>query len=142
MLEAVLKHLNNRFEAYSLTREYTVAGGVIDLSQDWLQDGQYFWVEGSVFNDGLHRWPCSDMTDEKAFRGTVCALAVPKAVVELAGEIAEWVEQNGDALRSPYQSESFGGYTYSMASGGGDGASATATWQSQFRSDLNRWRKL
>lgn len=137
MLEAVLQSINNWFERDRLAGEFCIEGGSIELPDGWLLDGQYFRIEGSVFNDGLHQWPAVDLRDE-AFTGEVWALAVPKAVQDLAAEIEQWQADNGKAAQSPLQSESFGGYTYTRASG----ASGAYTWRDAFRSQLNRWRKL
>ena len=69
------------------------------------------------------------------------ALAVPKAVIDLSGEIEAWQEKNGEAAASPYQSESFGGYSYTKRSAGSD-SNALNGWQDAFRGRLNDWRKL
>lgn len=94
-------------------------------------------MTGSVFSDGLHRWPCNGLTDEE-FVGTVWALAVPQAVVDLADEIAAWQAEHAKELDSPYASESFGGYSYTRV--GGDGS--PITWRQQFKARLDPWRKL
>ena len=91
----------------------------------------------AVFNDGLHRWPCTGMADEE-FVGTVWALAVPRAVVDLADEIEAWQTEHTEELDSPYASESFGGYSYTRV--GGDGS--PITWRQQFKARLDPWRKL
>lgn len=139
MLEQVLMHLNNWFLVSGGIHEdaYTIKDGSIALP--FLQNGQYFRICGSVFNDGLHRYPATDLTDE-AFEGTVWALAVPQAVVSLADEIDAWETKNGAAAVGPYQSESFGGYSYTKATDTHTGGAVT--WQSAFRSRLNAWRKL
>ena len=139
MLEQVLMHLNNWFLVPGGIHEgtYTIEDGGITLP--FLANDQYFRICGSVFNDGLHQYPASDLKSE-AFEGTVWALAVPQAVVELAAEIEAWQKKNGDASVSPYQSESFGGYSYSKATDRASGGAVT--WQSAFRSRLNAWRKL
>lgn len=77
----------------------------------------------------------SDLTDE-VFDGEVWALAVPKAVIDIATEIEAWRKANPD---SAYTSESFGGYSYTTATAS-DGM--PARWQDAFRRRLNRWRKL
>ena len=139
MLEQVLMHLKNWFLVPGGIHEgtYTIEDGGITLP--FLANGQYFRICGSVFNDGLHQYPASDLKAE-TFDGNVWALAVPQSVIDLALEIEEWQKKNGDASVSPYQSESFGGYSYSKAT---DSASGGAlTWQSAFRSRLNAWRKL
>ena len=138
MLEQVLRHLNNWFLVEIREGTFTVENGSITLP--FLQTNQYFRVCGSVFNDGLHQYPAADMTDE-TFAGTVWALAVPKAVVTLSEDIAAWQEKNGEAAASPYQSESFGGYSYTKRSAGSDSGTLNG-WQDAFRGRLNDWRKL
>lgn len=145
MLEEVLRNLNNWFEVPGkrLTGFFEVSGGCIGLPDGWLLDGQYFLVSGSVMNDGLHQWPAYDLVDE-GFEGEVQALAVPMAVQDLADRIEIWWEKYGKAAESPYQSESFGGYSYTKASGNGSqgGSQGRLTWCDAFRLELNRWRKL
>ncbi len=138
MLEQVLRHLNNWFLVEMHEGTFTVENGSITLP--FLLTNQYFRIVGSVFNDGLHKYPAVDLTDE-TFTGTVWVLAVPKAVVALAEDIAAWQEKNGEAVESPYQSESFGGSSYTKRSVGSDG-SALNGWQDAFRGRLNDWRKL
>ena len=139
MLEQVLMHLKNWFLVPGGIHEgtYTIEDGGIALP--FLANGQYFRICGSVFNDGLHQYPASDLKAE-TFDGTVWALAVPQAVIDLATEIEAWQKKNGDASVSPYQSESFGGYSYSKATDSVSGGAVT--WQSAFRGRLNAWRKL
>ena len=139
MLEQVLMHLKNWFLVPGGIHEgtYTIEDGGIALP--FLANGQYFRICGSVFNDGLHQYPASDLKAE-TFDGTVWALAVPQAVIELAAEIEAWQKKNGKASVSPYQAESFGGYSYSKATDSVSGGAVT--WQSAFRSRLNAWRKL
>ena len=139
MLEQVLMHLKNWFLVPGGIHEgtYTIEDGGITLP--FLANGQYFRICGSVFNDGLHQYPASDLKAE-TFEGNVWALAVPQAVIELAAEIEAWQKKNGEASVSPYQSESFGGYSYSKATDSASGGAVT--WQSAFRSRLNAWRKL
>ena len=81
---------------------------------------------------------------DESWSGTICALAVPPAVIALSGEINEWVAKYGETVNSPYQSESvIGVYSYTKASGGGNnGVAAPASWQSTFADQLNRWRKV
>lgn len=139
MLETVLTHLKNWFVVPRGVHEgiYTIEGGSLELP--FLQDGQYYRICGSVFNDGLHKYGCSALQDE-TFTGAVWALAIPKAVVELAWKIEEWQNKNGEAVASPFSSESFGGYSYTKATDTATGAQAT--WETVFRSQLNPYRKL
>lgn len=139
MLEQVLMHLNNWFLVPCGIHEgtYTIEDGGITLP--FLVNGQYFRICGSVFNDGLHQYPAGDLKSE-TFDGSVWALAVPQAVIELAAEIEAWETKNGEAASGIYQSESFGGYSYTKATDSVSGGAVT--WQSAFRSRLNAWRKL
>lgn len=136
MLETVLQNLNNWFLVPDGVHagEFTVQGGQLTLP--FLQAGQYFRVVGSVFNDGLHQYPVADLTDE-TFTGSVWALAVPKAVIELAEEIDAWQTKNGDP--GPFTSESFGGYSYSKAT---NASGMAVGWQDVFKSRLNDWRRI
>ena len=128
--------LRNYFETKKRFETFTISGGSISPS-DFLQDGQYFRIVGSVFNDGVHRHPAHDLTDE-TFDGAVWAMAVPPAVVELAAEIDEY--NKSDAGKpSSYISENFGGYGYTKATGSNG---KVLTWKSVFADALNRYRKL
>ena len=139
MLEQVLMNIRNWFSVdggiYSGT--FTIKDGGITLP--FLANGQYFRICGSVFNDGLHQYPEDDLTDE-TFNGTIWALAIPKAVIELADEIGKWQEKNGEAASSPFSSESFGGYSYSKSTDAETGGAVT--WQSAFKQQLSAWRKI
>ena len=128
--------LRNYFETEKRFGTFTISGGSISPS-DFLQDGQYFRIVGSVFNDGVHRHPAHDLTDE-TFDGAVWAMAVPPAVVELLQKIQEFEAATANTPTA-YISESFGGYTYTKAT---DENGLPVGWRSVFRSELNKWRKL
>lgn len=135
--------LNNYFEKEIYLGEFTIEDGRIVLPAD-IKDGQYFRIVGSVFNDGVYQHPAAGLTDE-VFRGAVWAMAVPPAAIALFTQIQEWDEKysQNKAANSPFQSESFGGYSYSKGySNSANGSDTTVSWQNQFKSRLNRWRKL
>ena len=141
MLEAVLTHLKNWFVVPCGVHEgmYTIENSTLELP--FLQNGQYYRICGSVFNDGLHKYgDIEDKLQNETFTGTVWALAIPKAVIDLAEKIGEWQTKNGEAVASPFTSESFGGYSYTKATDSTTGA--VATWETVFRSQLNPYRKL
>ena len=147
MLEQLLKEIHNWFRVRNdvdgkYPGTYTIEGGSIALP--FLQTGQYYRVIGSVFNEGLHKYGEDDLQDEK-FTGTIWALGVPQAVVELAAEIETWVGKYGDAISSPYSSESFGGYSYTKSGAGttyASGGGGSGGWQNVFAAKLNPWRKI
>jgi len=126
---------------------FEIRGGAIIAP--FLVSGQYYRIIGSIFNDGVHQYgkeADGELTDE-TWDGSVWALAIPKEIVELAGEIEAWrakYEAADSPAMSPFTSENyFGDYSYSK-SGGGNGASgsAAASWKLQFSAALNRWRKI
>lgn len=143
MLYLVLKHLRNFFVVDHRDNTYTINGSEITcVGSDgvqhpinFLQQGQYFLVEGSVFNDGVYQFPCERVNE--TFTGAISALAIPQEVVELSRDIAAWQKKYGDP--TPYMSESFGGYSYTKAT---QGSTGTATWQEAFRNRLHTWRKI
>ena len=145
MLTELCQELRNWFDKKRYFGTFTIEGGQLtDCS--YLQDGQYYRIVGSVFNDGVHNQSDNDLVDE-SFEGAIWAMAVPPTVIALSDKIDEWNEKYGGAYSSamsPFQSESFGGYSYSKASGGSSslGGSSAPTWKSVFADELNRYRKI
>lgn len=137
MLDEVLTYLGNWFLKDIQRGEFEIKDGRIELP--FLLHGQYFRILGSVLNDGVYQYPAENLQDER-FDGAVWALAVPKAVADIAQEVTDWQAKYGAAAAAPYTMESFGGYSYTKAStGGANGASA---WQDAFKARLIPWRKL
>ena len=116
---------------------FEISEGSIDLP--FLIEGQYFRIVGSILNDGVYCYPAYNLADE-TFTGAIWSMAVPPAVISLADEIEDWTSANAETLNSPYTSESFGGYSYSKASGA-NGVGAYS-WRDQFASRLSKWRRL
>ena len=135
MLYELCAEVRNWFVSEKHNGTFTVKDGNMPL--DFLQDGQYFRIIGSVFNDGVHQYPVPDLTDE-VFNGAVWAMAVPPEVIDLAAEIEEYNKSDAGKA-SPYTSESFGGYSYTKAT---DASGAPIGWKKAFASRLNQWRKL
>lgn len=134
MLEAVLTHLRNWFPVRCAAGTFTIASGMPDV--DFLADGQYFRIKGSVFSDGLHVFNGGEMLQGETFEGEIWALAIPKSVKELATEITAYTEKNPVTDKV---SESFGGYSYSRASGT---TGAPTGWQGAFASRLAPYRRI
>lgn len=145
MLTELCQEIRNWWEMKRFSGDFTITDGEIDLTETGIADGQHFRIIGSVFNDGVHKYPATDLEDE-TFDGAVCLLAIPQEVIDLAGRIDDWrgkYESVNSANMSPFTSESLGGYSYSKGSGSGSGSGGTgSTWQSAFASALNRWRKI
>lgn len=132
MLETVLMYLNNWFAVGRYDDTYTIEDGKLTLP--FLVNGQYFRIVGSLFNDGVHKYPSEDLTDE-TFTGTVWALAVPRQLANLADEIKAWAVKNQP---SAYTSESFGGYSYSKAT---NSKGLAVGWRDVFSAQLAPWKK-
>lgn len=148
MLTEICQYLRNFFERDKWFDAYKVTDGVLTYADGValpLLTGQYYRIVGSVLNDGVHKWGDQEdvLTDEPEFSGAVWPMAVPPAFLALAAEIKTWCADNAAVIASPYQSESFGNYSYSLR--GGTNAAGTAigaTWQAQFEARLAPWRKI
>lgn len=139
MLYELCLELNNFFEYAVYIGNVVIEDG--NVKTDLLQDGQYFRIVGSVFNDGVYQYPQRQLKDE-VYHGGLWAMAVPAEVIALNAEIDDWKQKyltlDGQAL-SPYTSESFGGYSYTK---GASGDTSSASWQGVFANRLNKWRKF
>lgn len=144
MLSEICLYLKNWFD-WNLTKFYghfTIESGQLNIQSE-VQDGQYFRVIGSVFNDGVHKK--GEKLKDESFDGAVWLMAIPQDVLDLADEIESWQGQYGGVNSqnmSPYQSESFGGYSYSKAGVSGSSGSSVQTWQSVFGARLRRYKKI
>jgi len=150
ILTEICQHLRNWFDRNQKKYhgEIRILDGelIIPDSKFTLQDGQYYRIIGSVFNDGVHCYNSESLIDENEFEGSVWSMAIPPALIALASEIEVWQAKYGDVestAMSPYNSESFGGYSYSKSSGSSaSGTAGGASWQSVFANRLNAWRKI
>lgn len=152
MLNAVCEYIHNYFVKDFRAGGFEIAGGTISLP--FVKDGQRILICGSDLNDGMYTYHADGLKDDddavaaglkdETWAGTICALAVPPAVIALSGEIKAWVDKYGDAVNSPYTSENvIGVYSYTKGSrNGSSGESVPVSWQEVFGKDLNRWRKV
>lgn len=138
MLYEIMRHCRNFFPVEHKEDNFVIKDGIISLP--FIHEGQYYLIEGSIFNDGLYKKGAEELTDEE-FTGVITALAIPKAFLELATEIEAFVQKNP---ASPFQSESFGGYSYTRATKGSssNAGGGVATWKDVFSDRLQNWRKI
>lgn len=136
MLTEICAEIRNYFVKEIHEGTFEIVGGNI-MPLDFLQEGQYFRIVGSVFNDGVHQYPTGGLADE-IFEGAVWALAIPPTLIALTEEIKTFCQKH-ESEASPYTSESFGGYTYTKAT---DSNGTPVTWRKVFSSRLNKWRKI
>jgi hypothetical protein len=142
ILTEICEYLNNYFWEKKISGNFTISDGAIEAIG--LKDGQYFRIIGSTFNDGVHIYPATDLTDEE-FEGSIWAMAVPATVIAIASDINEWQTKYGGAdsdAMSPFTSESFAGYSYSKSGSGNANSGSNTTWQDVFGGRLNKYRKL
>lgn len=141
MLEELMRECRNWFITQNGVHlgEFSIKGGSIALP--FLRAGQYFRIIGSVFNDGVHKYGTGGLTDE-TFDGAVWALAVPAAFISLVEDVEAWRDKYEGAANSPFQSESFAGYSYTKSSANGNAGGSVTGWQGVFAPRLNKWRKL
>ena len=139
-IKEICDYIHNYFEKDVLSGEFTIADGVL-IGVDILEN-QYFMVKGSIFNDGIYKAPVANLSNE-TFKGTITLMAVPKDVLDVLKDATEWEEKNANVLQSPFQSESFGGYSYSKGtSNKKDGSTGAYTWRDVFGNRLNAYRKI
>lgn len=133
MLEEIMREIHNFFPTRTYSGEFTIEDSII--SPQCITEGQYIFIEGSVFNGGVHKY--GDKLVDEVFNGYITLLNPPSTFLSLVAEIEAYQAKYGDA--TPYTSESFGGYSYSKATGTNG---AGLSWADVFRKRLNAWRKI
>ena len=126
--------------------DWEVSGGTISPALDLPTD--YFRIVGSRLNDGVHK--VSELETKplknESFHGGIWIMSPTDDFLQLVEEIEAWQNKNGivgSDNMSPFSSESFGGYSYSKASGGSSSSgSSVPTWKSMYASRLNLYRRI
>ena len=127
------KHIDN----------YAISDGQISPVVDFPTD--YIRIIGSRLNDGVHKKNKDGefVLQDEEFHGAIWIMSPTDDFLSLVAEIEAWQAKNGganSAAMSPFSSESFGGYSYSKASGANGGSSLT--WKDQYGSRLNQYRRI
>lgn len=148
MLGEICAEIRNYF-TYETDRhigDWVISNGTISPNLDFPTD--YFRIVGSRLNNGVHKvseLETNPLKDEE-FHGAIWIMSPPADFLQLVDEISEWQTKNGAVdsnNMSPFQSESFGGYSFTKASGSSSsGASSVPTWQSTYASRLNLYRRI
>ena len=127
----------------------SIINGALSETYD-LKVGQYFRIVGSALNDRVYEYPVTTLEDE-SFNGAIWGKNLTKAFLALLNEIDAWKAkfnsldtQDGKQAMSPFNSESFGGYSYSKSNGGTGDTSKdkSGTWQGVFGARLAPYRKM
>ena len=163
-IEQICAETHNYFDTDRIIDTYEIENGIISLPflvegqffrivGSKFNDGVYVYtstgiVRSASWNDVLKdnpNWAAltgvewgklehQELIDE-TFRGGIWPMRMPRAVVELAKEIADYNASDA-AKASPFTSESISGhYSYSKAN------VTDSAWQKVFAAKLNRYRK-
>lgn len=145
MLEQVLGSIHNWFVRDTLSvGECTISDGALPASVP-IPDGVWYRIRGSYLNDGMHlKGDKGEGLVDETFSGTITTHVIPKPLLAIVDEICQYQERHGESASGPYQSESFGGYSYTLkGSSTASGTNAPNTgWRAAFAGQLNQWRKL
>ena len=146
LLEEVLNHIHNWFvrDASVFTNVEVVDGHLTDEALEFVDGKEFYKIDGSYLNDGLHRVGDADLDTETVERMRISLLAIPKPLLMLVDEIEEWEKKYGEVAAGPYFSEEFGGYKYQVRgfSSYGVSGSPLSGWRLAFANRLNPWRKM
>ena len=151
-LTKLCTYLRNWFNRgqYNYSGKVVIQGGniITPSLSDKIQDGQYYTLAGSVFNDGVYKFVASlssQSLKDETFSGTIRLMAIPQEVLDIVTDIDSWQAQYeavDSPNMSPYTSESFGGYSYSKGMSTAANAGSSISWQDAFAARLKPWRKL
>ena len=147
----VCQYLKNWFDRNQsrYIGDITIQNGALSETYG-LKVGQYFRIIDSTLNEGVYQYPITTLTDE-TFDGAIWGMALPKPFIALLDDIEAWKAkfnsldtQDGKQAMSPFNSESFGGYSYSKSNGGTGDTSKdkSGTWQGVFGARLAPYRKM
>lgn len=146
MLTEICEYLRNWFceDSDKIIGNIVVGDSEITVPYGAIQPGQYIRIVGSVFNDGVWQYGEADFYPE-TYDGAVWLMRIPKSFIDLVTEIENWQDKYGGVdskAMSPFNSESFAGYSYSKSSGGSGEVASPTNWQGVFAARLSPWRKL
>lgn len=121
---------------------YTINNGVIS-NTDFLIDKQFFAIKGSKLNDGVYYNTLEGrgMLLDETFKGAIWDMSVPPAFLEFC-ESAEAYKAKYNELGlnfTGFQSESFGGYSYSLPAGAPE---FMVQWLDRLNRSYRRWRRI
>ena len=107
---------------------YTIKDGSVSLP--FLVLGQYFRIVGSVFNDGVYQYGAGWLDRMKRLT-VLCGRCLCSACLYFSGseDVEAWRNKYESTANSPFQSESFAGYSYTKSSASGNSGGSVTGWQ-------------
>lgn len=155
MLTELCAYLNNWFDVDEYHKKlprlegtYVIANGELPALADLVIEGQCFCIYGSYLNDGVYVYDDKLELNDETFTGVIQSMHIPPDLLKLSKEIEAWQAKYGavgSEAMSPFNSESFGGYSYSKSAGGSSGSGGSGSAGDPFAmyaARLNRWRKI
>jgi len=130
MIHEICRHIRNFFPDTDkqITGTFVIANGTCSPFPT-IPDGQYYLIEGSSLNDGVYNGQTTLRAE--TFKGTITPMKCPREFLDLVAEIESY---HTKYTETPFNSESFGGYSYSK--------DPNASWQNAYATRLNSWRKV
>ena len=122
--------------------EYKIVDGNIVPSVEFKTE--YFAIFGSRKNNGVHN-VTDTLNDEDEFTGAVWILSTPEDFLATVADIEAWQEKYGGVdseAMSPFNSESFGGYSYTKSAGNSSSGGSGGDWQSVYGDRLKIYRRI
>lgn len=141
-MDKILAYLNNYFYRFGEKGTYNISENKVQVKGKYIA-GQYIRITGSYLNDTIAKVISVEgdiITLEKAnneeFEGVIFSLAIPPTLVDLFAKIEEFESKS---TPSNLSSESFGNYSYSVAT---NKNGENMTWKDVFKNDLRPYRKI
>lgn len=132
-IAAVMRRVRNFFERERIDGTFTISGGMLEP----LPDAPYIAISGSAWHDGV--FPAGTLPEtghDEQFDGKVWGLHPPSDFLAMCESISEYDAKNPVGA---YQSESFGGYSYTRGNVGG---TAGDGWEAAFAGQLAPYRRM
>lgn len=147
MIDEICGEIRNYFvyKDDKIFGDFAITNGVIYPEISIPSD--YIRIVGSRKNNGVHKVDEMQLKDESEFHGAIWFMNPPDEFLQIVSDIQAWQTKNGDIdspAMSPFNSESFGGYSYSKGypSVGSAGSTSGADWRSVFASRLKQYRRI
>lgn len=144
MLTEICQYLHNYFDYERHYGDISIIGQSVfcDGKEIEIESGQYFALFRQRIPLGVFQK--NELTD-KTFTGAIWLMDVPKAILDANTWAEQWKVKNmgvDNDANSPFQSESFGGYSYNKGTNKNGKAGASIFDNAQFAAMLAPYRKL
>lgn len=145
MLTEICQYLHNYFDYERHYGDISIIGQSIfcDGKEIEIESGQYFALFRDKFVLGVYKK--GDTLTDKTFEGAVWLMDVPVSILNADTWATNWMNKNGGVdseANSPFQSESWGGYSYSKGSNSSGKIGGSVFDQATFVRMLAPYRKL